>query len=295
MNGSEHSGELQDGTLAAAAAIALAVTSLLLITRFQDDWSSFVQLLVTGVPALAVLSYALPVPVPDGRPPVWLSALYAAGFALSAFALITLADLLGASDDLSSGTITWVGGLLTAGWASLAVARGSGLSALLAAIAAVVTFIAFVDFAFDPEGTPTFRYLLVVSAAVLFVGALVLQGSRPGHATALADVAGLAALALGVTFAADLVFATAFSDEETASVGAAWGWELVLMLIGAGLCAFAMVNRVAGPGWIGALVLAVFAFLSAVSDNSADPSFVGWPLVLVLLSAGLCAGAVQRR
>jgi hypothetical protein len=287
MNGSEHSGELRDGTLVAMAGVALTVTVALVTFRFGDEWGAGVLFLLAAVPAAAVLAYALPVDVAT-RPPAWLSGLYGAAFVLAVIALANLADVLGASEDPGSGAIVWTGALLAAGWGAIAWARGSGLSALLAAAAAAVTLVAFVDFAFDPDGASTFRYVLVAIAAVLVVAAAVVSATRLDHATALADVAGLTALALALTFAFELLFFS-FGGEETQRAGTAWGWELALLLVGAALCAFAAIHHVAGPGWIGATVLAAFALLAIDSE---DPSLVGWPIVLAIVTAVLCAAAV---
>jgi hypothetical protein len=281
------------GPLLAAAAIVLAVTVYTLVTRFDDDWGTGVQLLVTGAAALAVLAVAIPVDVREGAvPPAWLSALYAAGFALTLGALILLADVLGANgDDPGSGTVTWVSLVLVAAWGYLAVRRNSGISAFLAALAAVTAVVAFVDWVFDPESASTFRYVLTACIVALAAGAVALRDARLDYATALADAAGIAALALAVTFLGDLFLGAIFgAEDEGATDGPAWGWELVLLLTGAALCAFAALHRVAGPGWIGAVVLVVFVLMASEAE---DPSLVGWPLVLVL-ALGLLIAALLR-
>jgi hypothetical protein len=66
----------------------------------------------------------------------------------------------------------------------------------------------------------------------------------------------------------------------------------VLVLTGVALCAFAALDRVAGPGWIGAIVLAVFVLMSSEVE---DPSIVGWPLVLILAVALLLAALLRPR
>ena len=113
------------------------------------------------------------------------------------------------------------------------------------------------------------------------------RGGEQGHsevdsssprAVALADAGGLAALALGLTFAIDQVFTV-----NTFGPGAGAGWELFLYACGFGLCAYSAVDRAPGPGWIGVAVLAVTTVVAAGGKST----LLGWPLVLGAGAAAL--------
>jgi hypothetical protein len=292
MSGTEQSAEVRDGTPVLMAAVALAVTVLLIQSRFADEWGALILFVVAALPAALVGYFAVGIDVAD-RPPAWLSGLYAIAFGLTAFALLNLADALGASDDLGSGAFFWVGAVLAAAWGGLALTRSSGVSALLAAAAAIVSVVAFIDLVFDPDSLTTFRYVLLVLAAALLLGAIVLSTTNLDHATALADVAGLAAIAVAATFAFEALFGgfiVADGEQPDTSVG--MGWELAILSVGLCLAAFAALYRVAGPGWIGAAALVAFALLAEDSD---DPSLIGWPIVLIALTGLLGAYALQSR
>jgi peptidoglycan/LPS O-acetylase OafA/YrhL len=97
----------------------------------------------------------------------------------------------------------------------------------------------------------------------------------------LVNAAGLAALGIAATYAAELVLLGRAADP-------AWGWELLLLAAGCGLIAYASVDRERGPAVLGVLTLAAFVALAATGD--ATPA--GWPLALavptvVMLAIGL--------
>src|SRR3954471_6348179 len=205
----------------AAGAIALTVAIVLIDIRFADTWSSGPRFLVTGVTAALLLALAIGAPDEEDQPRPWLSAVLVCSFVLSVFALGNLADALGADDQLNaSGTITWVGLLITGLLAWFALQRDSAVCTLLAGILAVVTVLAFADWAFGlDDPTKTWRWLLVVLTIVFLAGGLALRETRPRHAIALVDVAGLTTLGVAVAVAGGLVFGV-IGDSGTS--GIAW-------------------------------------------------------------------------
>ena len=298
------------GRFAGLAAILLAVFAFVLLAR-NEDWKAGVDLLVTGIPAALVLAVAVARRRHAGPPPGWISAMLVAGFALSTVALFSLADLFGANtDDLDSSTATWIAAVLAAGYALIALRRDSAICTLLAAAAAVVAGVAAVDWIFSPETTSTFRYVLLVEGIVLLAAGIALWrrrgrgagddrhlgGDRHGadgrhvgggrHGVVLTVLAGLVIFALAVTFVEDF-FTPFFGGEGESAREVAWGWELVVLVFGLALAAFAAVTREPGPGYAAALLLATFVALAAVGED-----FVGWPLVLLVLLAAAIAGAV---
>jgi hypothetical protein len=266
------------GDVVAAGAVALAALVALLQLRFNNVWGDGVHLAYAAGAAAFVAALALQAPREGPEPRAYQSALSATTFALAIPALGRLAQVLGSDGLDSSGTLAWVGGLLAALGFGLAVARGSAVCLLLGALSLVIALVCFVDWAVSPNGATAFRWLLATLAALFALATVALRDSAPARAVALADAGGLAALALGLTFAIDqIVTVDAFGP------GAGAGWELFLYAAGFGLCAYSAVDRAPGPGWIGVGVLVVTTLVAAGGKST----LIGWPLVL-----GAGAGAL---
>lgn len=275
------------GPMVAAGLVALAVAVFLIDSRFQSEWAAGGRLVVTALPALLALGIAFFTPRVE-VPPAWLSAILVVEFALVVLALGNLSDALGADGALnSSGSLTWVG-LLVTGLAVVSSRRHhSAVMALIAGVSATVTLLAFVDWAFDLDNPArTFRWLLMLSAIGLGAAGMWLRGTRPRHGVAVINAAGLVVLALAVTFGLGSLLGALGGDS-----GAGWGWELFMLVAGAALVGFAMANREPGPGYIGGFVLLAFVLLAA--DSGKSPSLVGWPLVLLVVAFALLALALR--
>jgi hypothetical protein len=283
------------GPMVAAGLVLLAVAIFLIDNRFANQWAAGGRLVVTALPALLALAIAFFAPDEDG-PPAWLSAILVVEFALVLLALGNLSDALGADSPLgSSGSLTWVG-LLVTGLAVVSSRRhNSAVMALIAAVSGTVTFLAAVDWIFDLDNPlRTVRWLLMFSALALAAVGMSVRGRRPRHGVAVIDAAGLVVLALVVTFAVGSFFLIFFGGGgSTPGSRPGWGWELFVLLAGAALVAFAVSNREPGPGYLGGVVLLAFAFLAA--DSEGEPSLVGWPLVLLLVALALLALALRPR
>jgi hypothetical protein len=279
------------GPMVAAGLVTLAIAVFLIDLRFTIDWSAGGRLVVTAIPALLALGVAWFSPN-DEVPPPWLSAILVVEFALVLLALGNLADALGSGQFQSSGSLTWIGLLVT----GLAVVssrwHNSAVMALLAGVAGTVTFLAAVDWIFDLDSPlRTFRWLLLLAAILLGAVGMSVRASRPRHGVALINAAGLVTLGLAFTFALG-VLALQGPDPFGAGGTAGWGWELFVLLVGAALVGFAVTNREPGPGYLGAVVLLAFVLMAANSGES--PSLVGWPLVLLVVGIGLLAVALRR-
>jgi hypothetical protein len=266
------------GDVVAAGAVALAALVALLQLRFNDVWADGVHLAyaVAALAFVGALALLAPREGPEPRP--YQSALLVTTFALGIPALSRLAQALGSDGLDSSATLAWVGGVLAALGFALAAMRGSAVCLLLGAVSLIVAVVAFVDWAFSPSGVAAFRWLLATLAALFALATVALRDRAPRRAVAVANAGGLAALALGLTFAIDQLLAVrAFGP------GAGAGWELFLYACGFGLCAYSAVDRAPGPGWIGVAVLVVTTVVAA----GGKATLVGWPLVL-----GAAAGAL---
>src|SRR6185312_11595503 len=183
-----------------------------------------------------------------------------------------------------------------AAWA--AHARRSAICALVAALAGLVAVLSFVMWAFEPSGPATMRWVLLAFAIVLVLTALARRDVERRESVYLIDAAGVAILALGVTFlGAAIVAYSPIPASVLRFVGIpasvpGGGWKLVLLAAGLGLVAYAGVDHESGPAYLGALILLVFVALVGI-PGVAGASLWFWPLVLVLLG-GVAIGAGLR-
>src|SRR3954447_11989338 len=275
----------------AAGAIALTVAIVLIDIRFSNTWAAFPRLLVTGLGAALLLAIEVAAPEDEDQPRPWLSAVLVCAFILSLFALGNLADALGADNQLNgAGTITWVGLLITALLAGFALRRDSAVCTLLAGILAVVTVLAFFDWAFKlDDPTKTWRWVLILLTIVFLAAGAALRAERPRHAIALVDVAGLTTLGVAVAVGAHLVFGVIGDGGGEANI--AWGWELVVLALGAALAAVAIAWRAAGPGYLAALDLLAFVLMANATTD--DPSLIGWPIVVLVIAVAALVAALR--
>ena len=272
------------GDVIAAGAVVLTVAILLMTVRMDDAWGAGAHLVVTGLACALVLAMALLATLEGESPRAYQSVLLIAGLALLAVALLRLAQALGADHPVGSGALTWTALVLalTALWCGRT--RNSAVCTLIGTAAAGGATLAFVDWAFDPHGVSTFRWVLLALMAAYTFASLRERDQRPRHGVALINAAGLAALALAGTFG---LFGL------TGHVEAAAGWELVLLGAGCGLVAYAGVDREPGPGYLGFFVLA--AFVIVAGPDPSEPSILGWPLLLVLAGGALLVIGLRPR
>ena len=142
-----------------------------------------------------------------------------------------------------------------------------------------MTVLAFVRWAFSPGGAAAYRWVLVALTIGYLAAHAQVRDRSPREGVLLLDAAGLAALALAATFVGvtAVYFAPGATTSLSLTLSAGAGWELVLLLAGFGLCAFAAVERQAGPGYLGVAVLAAF-----VDTAGADEGLLWWPVILLV-------------
>ena len=278
------------GSLVGAAAVALALTVVVLNVRFEDEWGVGVHLVYSAAAAALALALTFSVPAGAGKPPIWHSTLFVVSFVLAFAALANLADVLGADGDLSSGTIVWVGLVLASLMFWLARTYDSGVSALLDALTTLVVVVAFVDWAFDPDEINTFRWVLLFTAVGLAAYGHLGHGEERHRGVGWVNASGVAVLAIAGTYGIE-AFSGLF---EGGDVEAATGWELVILAGAAALIAYAAAYIRSGPAYLGVANLFAFVVLAAAPSDD-GPSLVGWPLLLLLVTAGLVALALRPR
>jgi hypothetical protein len=273
------------GDQVAAGAVVLTVAIYVLETRFANAWGVGVRFVIDALAAFGVGALAVQSPLEGERPRAYQSVLYIATFFLVAVMLNNLADILGADNPPNaSGTIVWIALLLVALCAWFATRRNSAIMTLLGAISFAFAVEAFVDWVFDPNGLTTFRWILLVLVLAFTLASLSARGDRPRHAVQLVNAAGLSAVVLAVTFVPQSIIT--FNGLQARGVGA--GWELFLLACGFGLAAYAAVDREPGPGYLGALVLALFVLIAGPASRD-GASLIGWPIVLLLMAGAMLA------
>lgn len=289
------------GDLIAAGAVPLALGVLLLNVRLDATWGTGVFLVLDALACALVLGMGLLSPLEGERPRSYQQVLLLSGLLLGFVTLVRLAQVLGADAPLrGAGSRMWIFLVVTVCAAWVARVRHSAVCALVAALSGVVAVVAFVDWAFTPAGPGTTRWVLLALAIVLVLAALARRERHHRESVYLVDAAGVAVLALGLTFAGAAVVtftplpqaALAFFGIPTSVPGG--GWKLVLLAAGLGLVAYASVDREAGPGYLGALVLLLFVVLAGIpGDGGASVWF--WPLVLLLLGGAAIAAGLRPR
>ena len=284
-----------DRALLATAGVLVVVALGAVEVRMDDEWGTGVFLALDLVAAVAVFGLGLVLAdqrPADERPDGAATALLVAGLSLVLSSIINFADVLGAEG--GPGSVTWVALLFAAIAAYPALRRNSPVSGLLSVIALGVAFVAAVDWIFDPDGIDTFRWLLLILAIAYGVAAAAGAGGRSHHVVQLVNAAGLAIILLTASLLTPLIedfFGSIFgAGSEPDSFNGPFGWELVTMAGAAGVLAFAVSRRKAGPGYVGAIALTFAVTVASIADDEA--TLVGWPLVLVLLAAGAAAAAV---
>jgi hypothetical protein len=285
--------------------VLFAVGATILFARKGNDWAAFPLLIAVGVPCAVVFGLGALGALAAGEVARWHAVLMVSGVLLSVFAFGQLWDVVGVNTDTSGFwflTFACVAGL--AAFASFGV--GAAYQALLAALAGIGVWLFFFDMILDEPGVTAFRWLLLVLFLVYAAVAFALRGRDAPEASEFATAAGIAGvlvgligvLAEGVNAFGPLIFGAATYEGEGQSVV----WDVWLLLVSLGLVAYGAVAHTRGPAYIGFLGLLAFAIFEGAEVNALlegdepDGSFVGWPLILLLIgAAGLAAGAAGRR
>jgi hypothetical protein len=282
------------GDLIAAGTVPLTLGVLLVNARFEGAWGNGILLVLTALACALVLGMGLLSPREGERPRAYQQVLLLAGLLLGFVALLRLAQVLGADDPLgAAGSLTWIFATVALAAAWIAYTRRSAICALVAAVAGIVAVLAFVEWAFDPEGVGTIRWVLLAIAIALVLAALARRDVQRRESVYLIDAAGVAILMLALTFIGELIGILTLVGAPAGGPGG--GWKLVLLAAGVGLLAYAAVDEEPGPAYVGTLILLLFVGLVGIPGED-GASLWFWPLVLLLVGgAAVAAGLRPRR
>jgi hypothetical protein len=275
------------GDVIAAGVVVLTTLVWVVATRFDVAWGDGVHLAYSAVACAFVTTLAVLAPMEGEAPRAYQSVLYVAAIALLAAVLAPLADLLGSEGVLASaGTITWVLAVLAVSALAFATRRNSAVCTLIGALAVGGAVLAAVAWIWPGHGLATDRWVLLGLMVVYAFAAIGQRDRRLRHGVALIDAAGLAVLAISLSF---LVSRFLFGDELGPITGVAWGWELLIVAAGFGLVAYSSVDRQPGPAYLGVLNLAAFAIITSFGVTRAGATLLGWPVALAIGAAVLLA------
>ncbi|HMJ02687.1 MAG TPA: hypothetical protein VK506_07080 [Conexibacter sp.] len=279
------------GDLIAAGTVPLALGVLLVNTRFDGSWGVGILLVLCALACALVLGMGLLSPLERERPRSYQQVLLLAGLLLGFVALLRLAQVLGADEPLGQpGSRLWIFGVVTLSAAWIARTRRSAVCVAVAALAGLVALLAFVDWAFDPEGLGTTRWVLLALAIGFTLTALARRDVARRESVYLIDAAGIAILLLGLTFIGALVGVLTLLGVPPDGPGG--GWKLVLLAAGLGLIAYAGVDSEPGPAYLGTLILLLFVGLVGIPGEDGASLWL-WPLALLLVG-GFAVGAGLR-
>lgn len=299
----------------AVAGLLIGIGFLLVTIRAGTDFDgeaigSFFQFLLVGTASalLLVAGLAGVLGRREGEPQSWPSIYLVAGVLLLPLALGLLVDTIDETPDGSLVTLL-IFGIAAAVAFYLRFSTGVRYQMLIGAVFALIAWLALVDKILTgdlAEDADVFRLLVLVFGLGLIFAATRLDGGglaalrRPSaEAGDLLTVAGIAVLVVTVigligSLAALIVpFGGGLIDAPTQNVG----WDLLALLSGLALVVYAARTGLRGPGYVGAVVLLVFAYSVGLDldDDSPEGKIVGWPLLVLVVGAGLFAYSMRGR
>lgn len=281
------------GPLIAAGAVLFTVGIALEEQRLDEVLPNGIHVLIVAAAAATILGLGLQAPLEAGRPAAYQSVLLVCGLLLAEGALLELAHLLGADfGDLPAGAFVWTSLLLCGAALYPAVRRNSAVCGMVAGIALGIAFLAAANWIFGADSQTVYRWLLLALALAFVLASLVLRRGSRRHAELMVVTAGLATLAIALlaSVGALVGFFTGFGGSDAGFLPGFW--ELIVLGAGCGLIAYGAVDRVPGAAWLGLAHLVAFI---AAAGAGADDTLLWWPLILLLLGAGVMAAGLRPR
>ena len=285
--------------------VLFALGAVVLFARKSGDWAAFPLLIVVAVPCAVVFGLGATGALETGEVARWQAVLMVTGVLLSLLAFGQLWDLVGVNPDSSGfGFLVFACVLGLAAFASFGV--GAAYQALLAALAGIGAWLFFFDMILDEPGVTAFRWLLLLLCLIYAAAAFALRQSDAPQAPELVTAAGIAGVLVGLigvlAAAGNVIGPLVFGASTGEGEGQSFIWDVWLLLISLALVAYGAVVHARGPAYVGFIGLLAFAIFQGAEVNALlegdepDASFVGWPLLLLLVgAAAMAAGAIGRR
>jgi hypothetical protein len=270
------------GPLIAAGAVVLTVGVALEQIRITPG--AGVQLVVVALLAATLLWLALQGRHDGGPPHSHVSVLIVCGLIATEATLLRLADVLGADFErrVPSGAIVWTSLALAVKAAYVARRRDSAIAALIAAVAGGAMVLFGWDWLFSPDGVTPYRWLLLALAAGYGIASLPMRGRSQRHAEQMVNAAGLAILLIPAASFASTLFTPRLPGF----------WELVVLVGGFSLVAYAAADRAPGPAYLGAANLVAFILFAGFTS---DRTLEWWPLFLLVVGGLMLAAGLRPR
>jgi hypothetical protein len=265
--------------------------ALVLLVRKGQTWSDWAIVFALLVPAAVLLGLAIAGRAPTGRAG-WRASFLVFGTLLLLGSLLEIVNALKGRPQADLN-LAWTFGVAGAVAVATSLALRAQVQMLVGALLGVVAWLALWDKILTHPSGDTVRWLLIVLAAVYLVAALILTRAGRAEAADLITVAGIAAvLSAALSFAA-AAGGVLSATGSTAAPGLSGnvpkpgqGWNLFLLVISLLLIAYGSRGRTRGPGYVGAVGLAVFILLTGADLvnrlNGQGGGVVGWPLILLI-------------
>jgi hypothetical protein len=272
--------------------VAFAAGAVVLGIR-KSGWSDWAVLVVLLLPC--VLLYGLALAGRRRAPGLqgWQSAFYAFAVLLLPLVLVQFVSAVG-GDTSSRLNVAWILGLSAAVAVVTALRARAWWQMLVGGVYALGAWLAFWAEVLDDPSADTFRWLLILFAALLLLAALAVGRRGRAGASDLVTAAGVAAVLAGAVSLAGLNPNT-FTDVVTGdAVRPTQGWNIYLLLVSLALIAYGARSRTRGPSYVGAVGLALFIGLAGTDvvgrlKGETGDGVAGWPLILLLGGAALLA------
>lgn len=285
--GSAHHAPTEAAWLAAGS-FAITVGGFLAIFRLSD--SSVLLQLLLSVLFLAPVAYAALFAGGDSRAD---AVIYFSTVLLSFLVLATLFDALTSGSDLGDGAVTLLLLATAVKAAYLGVKKNSGVSTLLAGLFGSAAIFSAINWLFDPSKVTGYRWIAFMLVGLLGWYGRDLFTRKPNHGVALVETAGVLLFVLTVLVGVETVGAGVgailggVGGDRFASEAPSGLWNLVILGGAAGLVAFGVHARTAGPP-----LVALFSVIGFLVLESSEGNLLWWPILLVAAGAAVMARAL---
>jgi hypothetical protein len=278
-----------------------ATGALVLLIRKSPSWGAWAEVAALLIPALILLGVAFADRVPTGGEG-WKAAFLVFGTLLL---LVALLRVVGALHGHPRGwNLVWTFAVAAGVAVFSSLALRVPFQMLLGALLGTVVWLALWEKILSNPKPSTLQWLLVVLAIIYFALSVLLMRAGRVQALDLITAASLTAvLAAAFTFAglAPRIGGLAAASAIPSGVPKpAQGWNIFLLVVSLLSIGFGSRGPTRGPSYVGALGLAAFIGLVGVDavhrlNGGEAGGVVGWPLILLIIGAGLAAAGFLGR